>query len=144
MSKKERFTQWLSVLRTSGYRLTDSRRALVEIFTQGAQVLSPEELLELASQHHSHLGRATVYRTVETLIALGLVRRIHDAHGCHSFMAVMDDNPQALLICNDCQRVDVAPSSDMLAQLTQSIEQATGYTIQNQFLQLSGMCTNCQ
>ncbi|MBV7330429.1 transcriptional repressor [Chloroflexi bacterium TSY] len=78
---------------------------MVEIFVQSKQILSTEQLCALALQRHPDLGRATVYRTLEKLIELELVQRIHDQQGCHHYLAVMDDDPQALLICSDCQRV---------------------------------------
>lgn len=135
--------RWVSQLRANGYRLTDSRRALVEILVQSKKILNAEQLCDLASQRHPDLGRATVYRTLEKLIELGLVQRVHDQYGCHSYLALLDDDPQALLICSDCHRVAAAPS-DMFEQVTHSLEEATGYSIQKQVLQFSGMCADCQ
>ncbi len=56
---------WLQKLQESGYRLTGSRRTVVEIVARSARALSPLEISDLARSHHAGLGLVTVYRTLE-------------------------------------------------------------------------------
>jgi len=144
--RRSRTEEWGAHLRTNGYRFTRSRRAVVEILAHSHQVVSAAQLTELAAQRHPELGRATVYRALETLIELGLVHRVHDDQGCHNYIAAdqvnMEDSPHALLICHACGRTDIV-SSEKLEELAQAIEYESGYRIQRQYVQLTGLCTNC-
>ena len=48
---------------------------------------SGAELLALGRAHHPPLGSVTVYRTLDLLLSLGLVRKLHLAEGCHTLCA---------------------------------------------------------
>lgn len=144
--RHSRIEEWEAHLRKNGYRFTRSRRAVVEILAHSPQVVSAAQLTELAAQRHPELGRATVYRALETLIELGLVHRVHDDQGCHNYIAAdkvsRDAVPHALLICDACGRTDVV-SSAKLEEFARAIEHESGYRIQRQYVQLTGLCTNC-
>lgn len=91
--------EWLSRLRASGYRLTGARRALVEIMVTSDYPLSAQPLFALTQVAYPDLGMATVYRTLEKLEELGLAQRVHDRHGCHTYVAVTGLPEPSLVIC---------------------------------------------
>ena len=134
---------WMERLRDSGFRLTGSRRVLVETLVTSDQVLNAEQIHDLAAQQYPDLGRATVYRTLDLLVDVGLIRRVHDEHGCHSYMSVPDESARALLICSNCRQVEDVPV-EVLDQFNQSILATTGFRVHSRTLQISGLCNACR
>lgn len=133
---------WLNALQAHGYRLTESRRAIVEIVAATSRALTPVEVFDLARAAHPDLGLVTVYRTLEKLEELHLIQRVHQPGGCQAFIAAGQGH-QHLLLCQNCGRVTFFEGDD-LNYLFNAIAQKTGYIIQEHWLQLFGLCKYCQ
>jgi len=63
-------------------RLTPQRRALFEALEATRTHPTAEELYQLVKPLISHLSRATVYNTLETLCAVGLARKLPSSGCC--------------------------------------------------------------
>lgn len=133
---------WLNALQAHGYRLTESRRAVVEIVAATSRALTPMEVFDSARATHPELGLVTVYRTLEKLEELHLIQRVHQPGGCQAFIAASQGH-QHLLLCRNCGRVTFFEGDD-LDYLFNAIAQKTGYAIQEHWLQLFGLCQDCQ
>ena len=134
--------EWLAQLQANGYRLTEPRRAVVEIVAQSAYVLSPAEVYKRTRKRHPAIGLVTVYRTLEKLEELGLIQRVHQPGGCHTFIASAAGH-QHLLICQGCGLAQYF-SGDNLGPLMRSIGKDSGYAIKEHWLQLFGLCADCR
>jgi Fur family ferric uptake transcriptional regulator len=134
--------QWLAALQASGYRLTTPLRVLVEVLANGERALEPVELYDLGRREYPSLGLVTVYRTLDKLQELGLVQRVHQENGCHRYLRAAQGHEHVLL-CSRCGRV-VFFSGDDLAALTTDLAQRTGFDIRDHWLQLLGVCAECQ
>src|SRR5512146_653303 len=130
----EHYQIWLEKLQESGYRLTDSRRSVVEIMAGSERALSPLEIYDLARSQHTGLGLVTVYRTLEKLEELGLIPRVHQPQGCQAFIAAFTGH-QHLILCSKCGKVQFF-GGDNLEGLFKDIGKETGYEIQDHWLQL--------
>jgi Fur family ferric uptake transcriptional regulator len=133
---------WLTQLRESGQRLTPARRAVVETLVASERAITPLEVYDAARRRYRRLGLVSVYRALETLEALGLIRRVHQPEGCQAFIAAGDGH-QHLLVCRNCGRVALFEGDD-LDRLIASISRKSGYQIQEHWLQLFGVCGNCR
>lgn len=133
---------WLEKIQESGYRLTGSRRTVVEIVAKSQRALSPLEVYDLARQQHAGLGLVTVYRTLEKMEALGLIQRVHQPQGCQAFIAAFSGH-QHMLLCSKCGRVQFF-DGDNLDALIQAIGKETGFQINDHWLQLFGLCSRCR
>jgi len=134
--------QWLSVLQDSGYRLTAPRRAIVEIMAACERALSPVELFDLGRKSQPGLGLVTVYRTLEKMEQLGLVQRVHQPDGCHMYLRAARGH-QHLILCQNCGKA-VLFDGDELTTLFNSVAKSTGFVIKEHWLQLFGLCADCQ
>ena len=128
-------------LRQAGYRLTQPRLAILQVLAENDGGLSPEAVHQQGKAICASLGLVTVYRTLDLLAELGLVRRVHSEQRCHSFASAGTDRHH--LICQGCYRVTEFPC-DGLDGLIESVRQQTGYTITEHLLELSGLCPDCQ
>jgi Fur family ferric uptake transcriptional regulator len=133
---------WLTQLQFNGYRLTDSRRAVVDTVAAANRALTPLEVFDLARAGCRGLGLVTVYRTLEKLEELGLIQRVHQPQGCQAFIAAGHGH-EHLLLCTHCGSA-VRFSGDELEALIQSISIKTGYEVKEHWLQLLGLCENCR
>jgi len=133
---------WLNRLQESGYRLTAPRRAIVEIMAHGQRALNPIELYDLGRGEHPHLGLVTVYRTLEKLEELGLIQRVHQPGGCNMYLRAAHGH-EHLLLCTHCGRVETF-SGDDLSGLIAETSRRSGFTVQEHWLQLFGLCNACQ
>ena len=134
--------RWLEALRASGYHLTRTRRLIVEIIATSRRALEPIEIYDLGKKSYPRLGLVTVYRTLEKLEALGLVQRLHQQDGCHTYLRAAHGH-EHFLICTSCGRAEPF-SGDDLSALTQSVATQSGYHVQEHWLQLYGLCPDCR
>ena len=136
-------TEWEQCLVDAECRITSSRRAVMEVLKTTSEPLSPLEIQERARVIHSPLGLVTVYRTLDLLTELGLVRRVHRNNGCHGYLPATAGHYHAL-ICRDCGRSVEFPGENDLQALIAEVEAQTGYRVEEHLLQLSGLCSGCQ
>ncbi len=133
---------WLTALDASGFRMTSVQETLIEIFAHSEFPLSAEQAWDIARQSRPKTGRATVYRMVEKLENLGLIRRVHGYQGCSHFVPALPEQ-MMLFICQNCGRADYFDSQP-LNDLMQHIEHSSGHHITDSRLQLFGACADCQ
>jgi Fe2+ or Zn2+ uptake regulation protein len=133
---------WLRALSENGYRLTDSRRAVVEIVGSSPRAMTPMEVFDSARATHPELGLVTVYRTLEKLEELHLIQRVHQPSGCQAFVTAGQGH-QHMLLCQSCGQVTFFEGDD-LDPLIKVISGNTGYSIQEHWLQLFGLCAKCR
>ena len=133
---------WLKALSEHGYRLTGSRRAVVEIVGASPRAMTPLEVFDSARVSHPELGLVSVYRTLEKLEELHLIQRVHQPSGCQAFISASQGH-QHMLLCQNCGQVTFFEGDD-LDNLISAISGRTGYSIQEHWLQLFGLCENCR
>ena len=136
-------TDWESRLADAGCRITAPRQAVMGALMGAAAPLSPQEILERARPAHRRLGLVTVYRTLNLLSDLDLVRRIHRSDGCHGYLPASPGHRHAL-ICQSCARCVEFPGEDDIHRLIERVEAGTGYKVADHLLQLLGLCPDCQ
>jgi Fur family ferric uptake transcriptional regulator len=136
-------THWEQCLAGAGCRITASRRAVMRALRDANEPLVPAEILEQGRAAHQGLGLVTVYRTLNLMSRLGVVRRIHRESGCHAYLlASPGDNH--LVICDLCGRAAGFRGGDDLDALIGRVEARTGYLADEQLIQLTGRCPECQ
>ena len=133
---------WFDRLQEYGYRLTGSRRAVVEVMASSPRILTATEVFDLARRRCNSLGLVTVYRTLARLEELALVARVHQPGDCHAYLASVPGH-QHLLICQSCGRAEYF-GGDRLEPLIDQVAQDSGYRVVQHWLQLFGMCNACQ
>lgn len=132
--------QWIAELQNSGYKLTQPRITVVEIMAEEDHPVSPAEVYDLARDRYPKIGKMTVYRTLEKLEELNLIQRLHD--GCHTYVVAPPDSCH-LMICQQCGRTTYIQTDQLPCGIEESVKDS-GFKIQSHFLQLYGICAECQ
>jgi Fur family ferric uptake transcriptional regulator len=129
-------------LATRGYKLTAPRRAVLDVIAGMCESLSPAEIYERARRRYPRLGLVTVYRTLDILVEVGVLRRVHLDDGCHSYAPIQAAHGHHL-ICSTCNQVVEFDGCDLDA-LFKSVARKTGFRIEGHWLELFGRCPKCQ
>jgi Fur family ferric uptake transcriptional regulator len=137
-----------NLLREKGLKVTTQRLAVLSALSQKADShLTAEEIYELVKVSNPDIGLATVYRTIQLLLELKIIDRIHldDGYVRYELGHVFDDEDSHHhhhLICVKCGRVR-SFQGDLLDEFEQKIEGETGFQIQDHDVKLYGYCADC-
>ena len=129
-------------LRARGFRLTRQREAVLAALSQAERGLDPAEILERGRARCPELGLATVYRTLELLGEIGIVRHIHGGKGCAAVAGAEREHGH-YVVCTACGRVTEFSTCDIQA-VEAAATRETGFKISAHFLELAGVCARCQ
>ena len=127
-------------LRDSGYRLTPQRELiLAAVDTLGHA--TPDEVLAEVREHSRAVNASTVYRTLEVLEELGLVRHAHLSDRAPTYHSV-SDHEHFHLVCRNCGRV-VSVGPGMLTSLTDRLRDEQNFAVDVGHLTVFGACVEC-
>jgi Fur family ferric uptake transcriptional regulator len=129
-------------LRAEGHKLTRPRRAILRALFASAKPLSPAEIQERGQAFCAELGLVTVYRTLELMGHLDMVRAVHLADGCHGY-ALATPGHTHHVVCEQCHAV-VEVTGCALDEFLELVAQRTGYVITGHWLEIAGVCAKCQ
>jgi Fur family ferric uptake transcriptional regulator len=149
--------EMLQALTQAGHSNTRARRAVLTALLEADGQATPAELLELGRAHHAALGLVTVYRTLDILLSLKLVRKLHLEEGCHTYAVsaagwsageTVDRSPQHgdhghHIICQSCGHAvefDGCHLDDIVARA----EAQTGFRVSSHWLEMFGACPECR
>lgn len=127
-------------LRAAGYKITPPRLAVLQVIQREGEHLNPNEILRQAQAIYPQTGRATVYRTLELLTALGIVRPIYV--GEHGPTYIRAEGGHHHLVCSRCGRV-VDFDQCVADGMEKELEARFGFRITSHLLEFYGVCTQC-
>lgn len=125
-----------------GYRLTAARRAILDALADGGDHLTADELTDLARRRSTRIGRMTVYRTLDLLCDLGLLRPVYQGAGAAHYI-LMRDGHHHHLVCSSCGRV-IEFEECAAADLHRQIAERFGFRVEGHLLELYGVCAACE
>lgn len=129
-------------LREQGHKLTGPRRAILQALASAPRPLTPAELQEHGQVHCADLGLVTVYRTLELMEQMGIVRPVHLAGGCHGY-ALATPGHTHYVVCERCHAVTEIAGCE-IGDFLQLVTTRTGYRVTGHWLEISGICVDCQ
>jgi Fur family ferric uptake transcriptional regulator len=130
-------------LAAAGYRRGGARRAILELLDEQACALSAVEVQAALADRRREVSRASVYRVMEELEAIGMVQRVEVGQGVVRHEAVREGHGHHHhLVCDSCGRLE--PFSD--AGLERAIERASErlpLEVSEHEIVLRGACRSC-
>ncbi len=138
-------TTWTALrerLHARGLRWTPQRRTLLEVLERTDGHVTGAELVERCREVDPSTTPSTVYRTLDVLEDLGIVRHHHGADGREEFHV----RPQAVhghLHCQVCGRDwELGPAE--ARPLIERLDEARGFEVNLTHLTVSGTCATCR
>jgi Fur family ferric uptake transcriptional regulator len=131
-----------AALGRAGYRLTGPRRAVAELIAAREGHFTAADLVAEAGRRRLGIGRATVFRSLDLLIDLGVVERLDLPSGDHAYVAC-EPSHHHHVVCSRCGRA-VGIHDAGLRGLIEVVAARTGYTVESHRLELFGLCPACR
>lgn len=134
----------LEALSSHDYRVTWQRWAVAaHIALKGDELFTVEELFVSLREHYPDIGLTTVYRTLDLLVELGVIDRMHSADGLAQYSLRIEDlDSVQQLICEECGRVEEA-GMEQMAPLLKGIAQQHGFHLLHFEGKMHGLCRQC-
>ncbi|GCD90627.1 Fur family transcriptional regulator [Nocardioides sp. LS1] len=127
-------------LRGSGKRLTPQRELILRAVNELGHA-TPDEVLARVREDSSAVNVSTVYRTLEVLEELGLVRHAHLSDRAPTYHSVTD-HEHFHLVCRNCHRV-VSVGPDVIAPFLERLRTDHGFVADVGHLTVFGHCEEC-
>jgi Fur family ferric uptake transcriptional regulator len=134
-------TPSVAALARAGYRLTEPRLALSALIADREGHFTAAELVTEARRRRLGVGRATVFRTLEVLEALGVIERLDLPNGEHAYVGCEPAHHHHV-VCSRCGRTSETEDA-ALRGVVRRIARQTGYRIDEHRLELFGICPAC-
>jgi Fur family transcriptional regulator, ferric uptake regulator len=131
-----------AALGQAGYRATAARRAVVDLITGRDGHFTAADLVDDAQRRGLHIGRATIFRTLDVLTELRAVERLDLPSGDHAYVACEPAHHHHV-VCSRCGRSSDADDAGLRA-VVRDIERQSGYRIDEHRLELFGLCPDCR
>ncbi len=136
---------WASVrtrLRERGLRWTPQRRALLAVLAELEGHVTGAELVERCRRHDPSTIPSTVYRTLDVLEDLGVLRHGHGPGGREEYH-VLPEGEHGHLHCHECGGTwEILP--DETASIVASFERDRGFTVDLSHVTIVGRCRACR
>jgi Fur family ferric uptake transcriptional regulator len=123
-----------------GYRLTPQRTLVWDVLRREERHMSAEEVCALVQEQFPHVNISTVYRTLELLVELDLVRETH-LGPARRFFEVEEEVPHHHLVCETCGSVTHLHDED-LGTLLEVMKTEQGFAPRE--LTIFGSCESCK
>jgi Fe2+ or Zn2+ uptake regulation protein len=130
----------LERLKENGYRLTKKRCEIMEALEEGLP-LSADDIMAKISRH-CKVNLSTIYRNLNCLLKMGLVRKVNSLDQADRYELVKHDCQHALE-CVKCGAT-VIFSECIFNQMVQEIESKTNYQVKQHHIEIYGTCPKCK
>ena len=128
-------------LKTEGYKLTPARKAVIEVLETNPDHLNHNQILEEGKRIYPKLSRATVYRTMELLVELKLMRPFYLNDPTQRFVSAAGGHHH--MVCTTCGTTFEFEHCTV-DQLARELAAKYNFQIRNHLLEFQGLCESCE
>ena len=131
---------WQETLRARGYRLTPQRELVLRAVDRLGHA-TPDEILGAVREESRAVNISTVYRTLELLEELDLVRHAHITDRAPTYHSAAAP-AHVHLVCRECKSItEVAP--EVVEPLVSAVRADHGFVTDVGHLTVFGTCRAC-
>lgn len=138
---ERRLAAFQRLCRERGVPCTVQRRAILQAVLQLDDHPRADQVYEAVAARLAGISRTTVYRTLETLVQMGVITKV-----CHPGHAVRYDRRTEIhhhLICLRCDRV-IDISDERLDSIEVPDTSSLGFEVSDCRVQIRGICRHCR
>jgi len=130
----------LARLRSRDWRLSAQRRAVAQVLAGEHVHLTAEQVHDLARHRLPEISRATVYNTLNELVAMGEVLEVDVADGPKRYDPNVTEHHDHL-VCDGCQTIRDVPRSDPPPSIDEGAR--GGFLVTGVDVTYRGLCPTC-
>ena len=131
----------VDALRARGLRVSAARRLVLEALYGAPAPVTAEQIANGVAGRLPRSDLASVYRNLETLEEVGLVRHFHLGHG-PGLYAPAGVGDREYLVCDSCSAVTAVDTEDM-EPVRALISERFGYEARFSHFPILGLCAEC-
>ena len=128
-------------LAAAGERVTRQRLLVADALSAVGRQVSAQDLYDRLRRRDPRIGRATVFRTLEALVAAGVARRLEQDGHVYGYVACRPEHHHHLA-CDRCGRVEEI-DEDYITPVAERVAADLGFTIDDARLDFYGLCSSC-
>jgi Fur family ferric uptake transcriptional regulator len=129
-------------LAAAGERITRQRLLVAEKLARAGRQLTADQLYGRLRRRDPRIGRATVFRTLETLVETGVARRLEQDGHVYAYVACQPEHHHHLA-CTSCGRVEEIDEA-YVRPIAKRVAEDRGFAIDDARLDFYGRCARCQ
>jgi Fur family ferric uptake transcriptional regulator len=129
--------------RRRGVRWTNQRQAIVETFIAADEHITVEDLHHRVRSIDRTISAATVYRTVNMLVEMGVATKRHFGNGSATFECEVNKEHHDHFVCTSCGRI-IEFHNDAIETLQETVAKEHGFTLSHHRMELYGICASCR
>jgi Fur family ferric uptake transcriptional regulator len=126
-------------LHERGLRMTPQRQLVLDA-VRALGHATPEQICTEVQSAAPAVNITTVYRTLDLLERIGMVRHTHLGHGAPTYSA--QEHQHVHLVCHSCGRVTEIPT-ELMSELAGRLGTDFGFELDVTHVALSGACHDC-
>ena len=129
-------------LRDAGERVTRQRLLIADALEAAGRQVTAQELYGRLRHRERGIGRATVFRTLEALVAAGVARRLEQDGHVYGYVSCRPEHHHHLA-CDRCGRVEEIEEA-YIRPVAERVAADLGFTIDDARLDFYGLCADCR
>ncbi len=123
--------------------VTQQREAIAQVLFESGRHLSAEDIVEKLREHGEGVGKATVYRTLNLLVKVGLAVEHDFDEGFKRYEMSAGPSRHDHLICTSCGSV-VEFQNPGLDEIQAEVAGSHGFHVLTRQVKLYGVCPVCE
>ncbi len=131
------------ICRARRVRLTENRRAVLELLLAEHQPVGAYEILERFDWKGRRPAPAQIYRALSFLETLGLVHRIASRNAYIACSGPVEGHGTVFLVCTECRTV-AEPSAVGVGRSVRELADVSGFELHTQLVEATGLCPECR
>ena len=125
-----------------GSKLTSQRRDILNCVAQSHSAVGAYDIIERMAGQGPRPAPITVYRSIDFMLAHGLVHRIESRNAYVACLHTHEGEPAALLVCEACGMVAELDAEDIFSDLGK-IASNEGFRPSRTMIEMTGQCAAC-
>lgn len=132
----------LTLLKNNKIKITSERTAIIAVLDKATLPLSPAAIFRQVKTHLPKTNLSTVYRNLEMLEKLNLIRRVSLDPTTFSYEVIHNRTHHHHVVCRKCVKVEELDT--ISEKFIQEVTKNTDFKIENHNLEFIGLCKDCQ
>jgi len=142
MSEIEQLSPRAIRLREAGHKLTNARLTVLNVLENNDGHLTSAEVLDQVEHLDSSIGRASVFRTLDLLTSLSIIRPTYMNSSMTPTYVLMPDGHHHHIVCTNCNRI-IEFENCGLGAIAAELEERLHVKLTGHLLEFYGLCDKC-
>ena len=142
MSEIENLSPRAIRLREAGHKLTNARLTVLGVLEESGGHITSSEVLDKVEGIDSSIGRASVFRTLDLLTSLSIIRPTYLNSSMTPTYVLMPDGHHHHIVCTNCNRI-IEFENCGLGSIAAELEERLHVKLTGHLLEFYGICEKC-